>query len=104
MTRTTPIADGGTGLRASQKAAMSEIPAHSDVSHIQQQSEKVANCLIRRVQGRLTRPLVNLSRGIASPTRLRLTIDRKADERVGVSVNTVRKVRALQHYWPDERI
>ncbi|MEO0647062.1 MAG: GIY-YIG nuclease family protein [Cyanobacteria bacterium J06650_10] len=29
---------------------------------------------------------------------------RKAARRVGVSVNTVRKVRALQRYWPDELI
>ena len=45
------IADGGSGLRAGQKAAMPEIPCHGDVFHIQQQFEQVANGLIRRVQG-----------------------------------------------------
>ena len=45
------IADGGSGLRAGQKAAMPEIPCHGDVFHIQQQFEQVANGLIRRVKG-----------------------------------------------------
>ncbi|MEM9090982.1 MAG: hypothetical protein AAGC93_19840 [Cyanobacteria bacterium P01_F01_bin.53] len=45
------IADGGSGLRAGQKAVMPEIPCHGDVFHIQQQFEQVANGLIRRVQG-----------------------------------------------------
>ncbi|MEM6452389.1 MAG: hypothetical protein AAF703_19005, partial [Cyanobacteria bacterium P01_D01_bin.105] len=49
------IADGGSGLRAGQKAAMPEIPCHGDVFHIQQQFEQVANGLIRRVQGGPTR-------------------------------------------------
>ena len=44
------IADGGSGLRAGQKAVMPEIPCHGDVFHIQQQFEQVANGLIRRVQ------------------------------------------------------
>ncbi|MFK8183902.1 MAG: hypothetical protein AB8B99_11055 [Phormidesmis sp.] len=45
------IADGGSGLRAGQKAAMPEIPCHGDVFHIQHQFEQVANGLSRRVQG-----------------------------------------------------
>ena len=45
------IADGGSGLRAGQKAAMPEIPCHGDVFHIQQQFEQVVNSLVRRVQG-----------------------------------------------------
>ena len=45
------IADGGSGLRAGQKAAMPEVPCHGDVFHIQQQFEQVANGLIRCVQG-----------------------------------------------------
>lgn len=45
------IADGGSGLRAGQKAAMPDIPCHGDVFHIQQQFEQVANGLLRRVQG-----------------------------------------------------
>ena len=45
------IADGGSGLRTGQKAAMPETPCHGDVFHIQQQFEQVANGLSRRVQG-----------------------------------------------------
>ena len=45
------IADGGSGLRAGQKAAMPDVPCHGDVFHIQHQFEQVANGLIRRVQG-----------------------------------------------------
>ena len=48
------IADGGSGLRAGQKAAMPEIPCHGDVFHIQQQFEQVVNGLVRRVQGART--------------------------------------------------
>ncbi|MEL7071710.1 MAG: hypothetical protein AAGN15_24110 [Cyanobacteria bacterium J06581_3] len=51
------IADGGSGLRAGQKAAMPETPCHGDVFHIQQQFEQVSNGLIRRVQGGPTRLL-----------------------------------------------
>ncbi|MEN8446784.1 MAG: hypothetical protein ABG776_17435 [Cyanobacteria bacterium J06555_13] len=45
------IADGGSGLRAGQKAVMPEVPCHGDVFHIQHQFEQVANSLIRRVKG-----------------------------------------------------
>ena len=45
------ISDGGSGLRAGQKAVMPAVPCHGDVFHIQQQFEQVANGLIRRVQG-----------------------------------------------------
>ncbi|MGC1307093.1 MAG: hypothetical protein WA885_07680 [Phormidesmis sp.] len=45
------IADGGSGLRAGQKAAMPDTPCHGDVFHIQQQFEQVVNGLVRRVQG-----------------------------------------------------
>ena len=48
------IADGGSGLRAGQKAAMPETPCHGDVFHIQQQFEQVANGLVRRAQGATT--------------------------------------------------
>ena len=49
------IADGGSGLRAGQKAAMPEVPCHGDVFHIQQQFEQVANGLVRQAQGATTR-------------------------------------------------
>ena len=45
------IADGGSGLRAGQKAVMPETPCHGDVFHIQQQFEQVANGLARQAQG-----------------------------------------------------
>ena len=47
------IADGGSGLRAGQNAAMPETPCHGDVFHIQQQFEQVANGLVRQAQGAL---------------------------------------------------
>ena len=49
------IADGGSGLRAGQKAVMPETPCHGDVFHIQHQFEQVVNGLTRRVQGAETR-------------------------------------------------
>ncbi|WP_121970802.1 hypothetical protein [Leptolyngbya sp. BC1307] len=45
------IADGGSGLRAGQKAVMPETPCHGDVFHIQHQFEQVVNGLTRRIQG-----------------------------------------------------
>ncbi|MEO0647748.1 MAG: hypothetical protein AAFZ17_16585 [Cyanobacteria bacterium J06650_10] len=49
------IADGGSGLRAGQKAVMPAVPCHGDVFHIQQQFEQVANGLARQAQGATTR-------------------------------------------------
>ena len=49
------IADGGSGLRAGQKAVMPTVPCHGDVFHIQQQFEQVANGLARQAQGATTR-------------------------------------------------
>jgi len=37
------IADGGTALRAGQKAVMGEIPCHGDVFHIQHQCQTVVS-------------------------------------------------------------
>jgi len=51
------IADGGSGLRAGQKAVLPETACHGDVFHIQQQFEQVANSLVRRVQGGTARLL-----------------------------------------------
>ena len=48
------IADGGSGLRASQKAVMPAMPCHGDVFHIQQQFEQVVNGLARQAQGATT--------------------------------------------------
>jgi len=51
------IADGGTGLRAGQKAVMPETPCHRDVFHIQQQCQELANSLTRQVEGAKSRIL-----------------------------------------------
>ncbi|MEL7142637.1 MAG: hypothetical protein AAFY33_17515 [Cyanobacteria bacterium J06643_4] len=64
------IADGGSGLRAGQKAVMPETPCHGDVFHIQQQFEQVANRLARQAQGattqRIPRPgMVSMDASIA---------------------------------------
>ena len=48
------IADGGSGLRAGQKAVMPATPCHGDVFHIQQQFERVVNGLARQAQGATT--------------------------------------------------
>jgi len=48
------IADGGSGLRAGQKAVMPETPCHGDVFHIQHQFEQAANGLARQAQGATT--------------------------------------------------
>lgn len=44
------IADGGTALRAGQKAVMGEIPCHKDVFHIQHQCQTVVNSLNRQAR------------------------------------------------------
>jgi hypothetical protein len=49
------IADGGSGLRAGQKAVLPETPCHGNVFHIQHQFEQVANGLARQAQGATTR-------------------------------------------------
>ena len=49
------IADGGSGLRAGQKAVMPEIPYHGDVFHIQRQFGQVLSGLVRQAQGATTR-------------------------------------------------
>ena len=49
------IADGGSGLRAGQRAVLPATPCHGDVFHIQQQFEQVANGLARQAQGATTR-------------------------------------------------
>jgi hypothetical protein len=58
------IADGGSGLRAGQKAVMPETPCHGDVFHIQQQFEQVANGLARQAQGATTQ-LIKVEQQIA---------------------------------------
>ena len=49
------IADGGSGLRAGQKAVMPSIPCHGDVFHIQRQFGQVLNGLVRQAQGATAR-------------------------------------------------
>ena len=45
------IADGGSALRAGQKAVLPETPCHGDVFHIQQQFKQAAARLARQAQG-----------------------------------------------------
>ena len=49
------IADGGSGLRAGQKAVMPSIACHGDVFHIQRQFGQVLNGLVRQAQGATAR-------------------------------------------------
>ncbi len=49
------IADGGTGLRAGQKAVMPKTPCHGDVFHLQHQGQSVVNRLNRLAMGAATR-------------------------------------------------
>lgn len=49
------IADGGSGLRAGQKAVMPTIPCHGDVFHIQRQFGQVLSGLVRQAQGATAR-------------------------------------------------
>jgi len=49
------VADGGTGLRAGQKAVMPKTPCHGDVFHLQHQAQSVVNSLNRLAMGAATR-------------------------------------------------
>ena len=49
------IADGGSGLRAGQKAVMPETPCHGDVFHIQRQFGQVLSGLARQAQAATAR-------------------------------------------------
>jgi hypothetical protein len=49
------IADAGQGLRAGQKAALSDTPCHGDVFHIQKQCETLANVLAHVAMGAASR-------------------------------------------------
>ena len=49
------VADGGSGLRAGQKAAMPAIACHGDVFHIQRQFGQVLSGLIRQAKGATAR-------------------------------------------------
>ena len=94
------IADGGSGLRAGQKAAMPETPCHGDVFHIQQQFEQVASGLACQAQ-RATTHRIKLEQTIAkalltnSMTR-QLTIQQvQANRREAGLVARARDVKTL---------
>lgn len=84
------IADGGSALRAGQKAVMPDIPCHGDVFHIQQQFEQVANGLTRQAQGAMTRR-IKLEQQIAK-ARLTGRVTRKL---TGQLVHAKRREREL---------
>ena len=98
------IADGGSGLRAGQKAVMPEVPCHGDVFHIQQQFEQVANGLARQAQGATTRRIeveqkIAKARLTNSMTQ-KLTIQQvKAKRREAGLVARARDVKTLLHWF-----
>ncbi|MEL7143758.1 MAG: hypothetical protein AAGL08_16245, partial [Cyanobacteria bacterium J06573_11] len=98
------IADGGSGLRAGQKAVMPEVPCHGDVFHIQQQFEQVANGLVRQAQGATTR-CIKLEQKIAQAKLMgkmtqKLTIQQvKAKRRERGLVARARDVKILLQWF-----
>ena len=98
------IADGGSGLRAGQKAAMLETPCHGDVFHIQQQFEQVANGLARQAQGATTHR-IKLEQTIAKALRTnsmtrQLTIQQvQANRREAGLVARARDVKILCQWF-----
>ena len=98
------IADGGSGLRAGQKAVMPAVPCHGDVFHIQQQFEQVANGLARQAQGATTRR-IKLEEKIAQAKQTgkmtqKLTIQQvKANRRERGLVARARDVKILLQWF-----
>ncbi|MEO0647742.1 MAG: hypothetical protein AAFZ17_16555, partial [Cyanobacteria bacterium J06650_10] len=98
------IADGGSGLRAGQKAVMPDVSCHGDVFHIQQQFEQVANGLARQAQGATTRR-IKLEEKIAQAQlkgkmTQKLTIQQvKANRRERGLVARARDVKILLHWF-----
>ena len=98
------IADGGSGLRAGQKAVMPETPCHGDVFHIQQQFEQVANGLVRQAQGATTHR-IKLEQKIAkalltNSMTQKLTIQQvKAKRREAGLVARAQDVKTLLHWF-----
>ena len=98
------IADGGSGLRAGQKAVMPETPCHGDVFHIQQQFEQVANGLARQAQGATTRR-IKLEQKIAqakltNSMTQKLTIQQvKANRREAGLVARAQDVKTLVQWF-----
>ncbi|MGB5914467.1 MAG: hypothetical protein WBG63_06360 [Phormidesmis sp.] len=98
------IADGGSGLRAGQKAAMPETPCHGDVFHIQQQFEQVANGLARQAQGATTYRIkleqrIEIAKLTGNMTQ-KLTIQQvKANRREAGLVARARDVKTLLHWF-----
>ena len=90
------IADGGSALRAGQKAMMPDIPCHGDVFHIQQQFEQVANGLARQAQGATTRR-VKLEQQLAK-AKLKGYLTRKL---TGQLVHAKRREQALMSLAQD---
>ena len=98
------IADGGSGLRAGQKAVMPEVPCHGDVFHIQQQFEQVVNGLARQAQGATTHR-IKLEQRIAKAKLTgcmtqKLTIQQvKANRREAGLMARARDVKTLLHWF-----
>ena len=102
-------ADGGSGLRAGQKAVMPETPCHGDVFHIQQQFEQVANGLARQAQGATTQR-IKLEQTIAKAKLTgrmtqKLTIQQvKAKRREAGLVARAQDVKTLLQWFSHDRL
>ena len=98
------IADGGSGLRAGQRAVMPKVPCHGDVFHIQQQFEQVANGLARQAQGATTRRVkleqkITQAKLTGSMTQ-KLTIQQvKVNRRERGLVARARDIKILLHWF-----
>jgi hypothetical protein len=103
------IADGGSGLRAGQKAVMPETPCHGDVFHIQQQFEQVANGLARQAQGAITHRIkleqtITKARLTNSMTQ-KLTIQQvKANRREAGLVARAQDVKTLLQWFSHDAL
>ncbi|MEM9002706.1 MAG: hypothetical protein AAGE59_04165 [Cyanobacteria bacterium P01_F01_bin.86] len=103
------IVDGGSGLRAGQKAVMPETPCRGDVFHIQQQLEQVANGLARQAQGVTTRRIkLEQEMDQAKPTgsmTQKLTIQQvKAKRREAGLIARARDVKILLQWFENDVI
>ena len=98
------IADGGSGLRAGQKAVMPASPCHGDVFHIQSQFGQVLSGLVRQAQGATARRIKieqQMAKANLTPaTTRKLRIQQvKATRREAGLLARVEDIRTLLHWF-----
>lgn len=98
------IADGGSGLRAGQNAAMPETPCHGDVFHIQRQFGQVLSSLSRQAQWATTRRIkaeqyLTQSNLTPAATRKRLVQQVKATRREAELLTRVEDLKTLSQWF-----